>query len=303
MAETTQNMVIGIDVGGSTTKIVGFRMERGAYRLVEPLFVRANDPVTAGYGAFGKFLDRNGITLPQIKKVMMTGVGSTFLGKDLYGLPSVGISEFDSIGRGGLYLSGLSDCLVVSVGTGTAFVHAKSSGEITYLGGTGVGGGTLMGLSRLLLKIDTIEHIMELAEEGNLGDIDLRVGDMMRKSAKEIMPLDMTAANFGKVSDMATKGDIAKGILNMVLETVAVAAIFAARASGVKDIVLTGNLMRFPHCSQKFDEVNRMYRDVTFHIPRLAQYATVIGTALHGTDAAEVLSAADGCADGTGSTN
>ncbi|MBQ7315326.1 MAG: pantothenate kinase [Clostridia bacterium] len=295
MSDTSRTIVIGIDVGGSTTKIVGFRCDGDERRLIEPLFVRANDPVTAGYGAFGNFLDRNGIALTQIKKVMMTGVGSSFLGKNLYGLPSVSVPEFNSIGLGGLYLSGLSDCLVVSMGTGTAFVHAKRSEAITYLGGTGVGGGTLMGLSRLLLKVDTIEHIIELADAGDLADIDLRIADMTRKNTMSGMPSDMTAANFGKVSDIATKGDIAKGILNMVFETVGVSAIFAARACGVRDIVLTGNLTRFPFCHGKYAEFNRMYPDVAFHIPDRAQFATVIGTALYGTgiDAVQDLEKTD----------
>ena len=34
-------VVIGIDVGGSTTKIVGFRTEGGRADLIAPLFVRA----------------------------------------------------------------------------------------------------------------------------------------------------------------------------------------------------------------------------------------------------------------------
>ena len=49
------SVTIGIDVGGSTTKIVGFYEKDGALELIEPQFVRANDPITATYGAFGKF--------------------------------------------------------------------------------------------------------------------------------------------------------------------------------------------------------------------------------------------------------
>ncbi len=52
--------VIGIDVGGSTTKIVGFTDEG---TLIEPLFVKATDPVTSVYGALGKFTSENGLAL------------------------------------------------------------------------------------------------------------------------------------------------------------------------------------------------------------------------------------------------
>ena len=53
------SVIIGIDVGGSTTKIVGFEMDNGKRRLIKPQFVKANDPITSIYGAFGKFTDEN----------------------------------------------------------------------------------------------------------------------------------------------------------------------------------------------------------------------------------------------------
>ena len=42
------------------------------------------------------------------------------------------IEEFRSIGLGGLYLSGLSSSLVVSMGTGTALVHADKKKGMKY---------------------------------------------------------------------------------------------------------------------------------------------------------------------------
>ncbi len=277
-------VVVGIDVGGSTTKIMGFISENGEKRALEPLFVRANDPLTSVYGAFGRFTHENGFSLKDIDKVMMTGVGSTFVTKDLYGLPCRHVSEFDSIGLGGMYLSGLSECLVVSLGTGTAIVHASKESGIEYLGGTGVGGGTLMGLSKLLLKADNIEHIVEMADGGLLSNIDLCIGDIAAKKSMGSMPADLTASNFGNVSDLASKSDIAKGILNLVFETVGMVAIFAARSRGVRDIILTGNLTNLAYCHEKADYFNSLEKayGVHFLIPPLAQFATVIGTALQG---------------------
>lgn len=82
----TMSVVIGIDVGGSTTKIVGFDCSNGEMRLINPLFVRATDPTTALYGAFGKFTDINGIELDDINIVKVTGVGSSNITKPIYGL-------------------------------------------------------------------------------------------------------------------------------------------------------------------------------------------------------------------------
>lgn len=278
------SVIIGIDVGGSTTKIVGFREAGGERKLIEPQFVRANDPVTATYGAFGKFTDENRISIKEIDKIMMTGVGSSYVKRDLYGLDCRRVPEFGAIGRGGLYLSGLSNALCVSMGTGTALVHARAGGVMNYLGGTGVGGGSLVGLSKLLLAAESIEHIEEYASGGNLANIDLRICDITANNGENLLSADLTASNFGNVSDIASKDDIALGILNMVYETVGMVSVFGARSVGCSDVVLTGNLTRLAFCKEKFDYFNSMKETygVNFIIPKLAQFATVIGTALHG---------------------
>ncbi len=276
--------VIGIDVGGSTTKIVGFKTDGKKTELIEPQIVKANDPVTATYGAFGKFTDENNLKFSDISKVYMTGVGSSYIRRNLYGLSCERVEEFTGIGRGGLYLSGLSEALVVSMGTGTAMVHAKASGDMKYLGGTGVGGGTLIGLSKLLLKAETVEHIVEYAEEGDLGNIDLRIKDMTASDSLSALSRELTAANFGNVSDLASKSDISRGIMNLVFETVGMISIFASRSVGVTDIVLTGSITQLDLCRKKFEEFNSMGYGVKFYIPERSRYATVIGTAIRGLD-------------------
>ena len=277
-------IVIGIDVGGSTTKIVGFRIEGDKRELIPPQFVKANDPITAIYGAFGKFTDENGIRIQDIDKVLMTGVGSSYVKHDLYGISCVRVPEFDCIGKGGLYLSGLNNAIVVSMGTGTAIVHAERGAGMHYLGGTGVGGGTLMGLSRLLVGAGDIGHISEFVEGGDLGNVDLRIKDMTASGASPVMNADMTAANFGNVSDVATKSDIAKGISNLVYETVGMVSVFASRSVGVTDIVLTGNLTRLPSCIRKFEEFNHLGYGVRFVVPELSEFSTAIGCAISALD-------------------
>ena len=276
------SVVIGIDVGGSTTKIVGFRYTDSGRELICPQFVKANDPITSIYGAFGKFTDENSLALSEIDRVMMTGAGSSYLTKGLYGLECTKVPEFRSIALGGLYLSGLDRALCVSMGTGTALVNAEAGKPAVYLGGTGVGGGTLMGLSKLLLNAEDIEHITEMAVDGNLENVDLRISDITASNGLTELARDLTASNFAKINDIATKNDIAAGLMNMVLETVGMMSVFAARACGVKNIVLTGNLTQLAPCQTKFVQFNGMYEKegLTFTIPRLANFATVIGTAL-----------------------
>ncbi len=270
--------VLGIDVGGSTTKIVGFDENRN---LIEPMFIHANDQITSIYGAFGKFTDANGLSLSDISGIKVTGVGASFLEKGIYGLKCEHVSEFDCIGTGGLYLSGLDRALIASLGTGSACVYAERGGKNDYLGGTGVGGGTLMGLSKLLLGMENIHHIYDLAEEGDLCNIDLRINNLTRKDSLSSLPADLTVANFGKISDIATKNDIALGIINMVFETVGTTAVFAARTHDIKDIVLTGNLTTIPQAPRIFENIGALL-GANFIIPKYSQFGTVIGAALQG---------------------
>ena len=270
---------IGIDIGGSTTKIVATEEWEGELKLYAPIFVRAADPMTSLYGAFGKFTDTNGSALSDVRKVMVTGVGAGCLKKPLYSLSCQRVSEFESIGLGGLYLTGLDRAIIVSLGTGTANVYAERGKVSEYLGGTGVGGGTLIGLSKLLLGMDNVQHVHELALTGNLNNIDLRVMDISTKESFPEMPMDITASNFGNISDIAERADMALGVFNMVFETIATISIFAARSKGTKDIVLTGNLTGFEICHRIFENLGKIF-GVNFYIPEYSRFATVIGAAL-----------------------
>jgi len=274
--------VIGIDVGGSTTKIVGFKYNNGKRTLISPQYVRATDQITSIYGAFGKFTLENQLKLEDINKVMITGAGASYISSPIYSLDCVPVPEFDCIGLGGLYVSGLDEAIIASMGTGTALIYAKrdKDGIITkYLGGTGVGGGTLIGLSRKMLGVDTIEHIEQLCEGGNLDNIDLRIKDISTNRTYKGVDEELTASNFGKLSDIANNHDIALGIANMVSETIAMLSIFAARNFGLKNIILTGNLTAIKPIREAFDGLQKNF-DVNFIIPDNAQFGTVIGSAL-----------------------
>ncbi len=275
--------VIGIDVGGSTTKIVGFKKcENGSVRLITPFLVRATDPITSIYGAFGRFTSQNGLSLDEIDKVMVTGVGATHMQQPIYNLKCQTVPEFSAVGLGGLYLSGLDEAIIVSMGTGTALVHAKKVGNdtsINYLGGTGVGGGTLLGLMRKLTGVETVEHIEELCKEGNLDNVDLRVKDISKDAKYTGVNEDLTASNFGKVSDMATNADIALGVANMVAETVAMISVFAAKGHNIKDVVIIGNLTNIEAVRNVFNNLTSF--GINFIIPENSSFGTVIGAALY----------------------
>ena len=270
---TILRIVVGIDIGGSTTKIVGICEDK----IIAPLMVRATDPIASLFGAFGKFIDQNSLALSDIEKIAITGVGASHVEKSIYGIETVKVQEFMANGYGGLYLSGLDSAIIVSMGTGTALVRAGKD-SITHIGGTGVGGGTLLGLSSLMLNIREIDYLIETAKEGSLNNVDLTVSDISRDVLPTLPPF-MTASNFGKVTDAASRSDIALGIFNLVFQTIGTMAVFAARGGDQKNIVLIGNLTAIPQCRIVFDSLESLY-DYKFTIPPHAEHGTAVGAAL-----------------------
>lgn len=265
--------VIGIDVGGSTTKIVGFDKNQ----IFSPILVKATDPIASVYGALGKFLNENHLNLQNIDMVMVTGVGSSFIKERLFNIPTARVDEFKAIGLGGLYLCGLSKAIIVSMGTGTAYVISDGD-DVKHVGGTGIGGGTLLGLSNRMINVRNFDDLIETAKQGNLSNIDLSIGDITKDVLKGLPP-ESTASNFGKISDLATKEDIALGIINLVFQTIGMIAIFATRNYDTKNIVLTGNLTNVPQAHEIFDILEKLF-GVSFHIPMHAEYATAAGAVL-----------------------
>ena len=268
-------MVIGIDIGGSTTKIVGF----DGQNVCSPMMVNAGDPKTSAYGALGRFLSENHLGLDDIKRIMVTGVGSSFLAKDMYGIPTCKVDEITAVGLGGRHLSGFDNVVVVSMGTGTAVIGVNGD-DIAHIGGTGVGGGTIIGLCDKLVGVRSIEHIIGLAEQGDISKVDLTIGDISSEAISN-MNGSVTASNFGKVSDLASPSDLALGVVNMVFQTIGIVAVLAGRPRGMSRIVLTGNLSRIPMARGMFDAIGALY-NAEFHIPQNSDFATAIGAAIYG---------------------
>ena len=268
-------IIIGLDIGGSNTKIVGLNNEI----VFDYQMSSATDPVASAFGALGKFLDVNQLRIADVECLKVTGVGANFPHGDLLGIPTIRLQEFLATGLGGLYLSSLQQAIVVSMGTGTAFIEARDN-RVKHIIGSGVGGGAILGLASKLLQIRDFETITELSSRGDLSHIDLTIGDI---SAVEIPGLSMetTASNFGKITDSATREDMALGVINMVFQTIGTMSVLAARNVNLSDVVLTGHMTESPCCGAVFSSFSDLYQ-IRFHIPERAMYATAIGAAISG---------------------
>ncbi len=187
------------------------------------------------------------------------------------------ISEIDAVGFGGSRLAGFDECIVVSIGTGTAIVHFAEN-QTRHMGGTGIGGGTIMGLSSLLCNMQDPDEIEANALKGNPSHLNLTISDLGYESIS-FLGSDVTASNFASVQSQRPE-DLAAAILRLVGETVGIIASICAREMGCMDkIVMVGKVAENRFIRQTIHLVGKLYQ-TSFEFPDNPGYATVYGAAI-----------------------
>ena len=269
------DIILGIDIGGSTTKIVGLRPDGSVLAMLR---VRAEDQLTSLFGALGNFLNSNRLSLNDVRQIVLTGVGASYVEGDIYGIPTRRVDEFSASGTGALALSGQNDAVVVTMGTGTAFLYAEQDGTVRHLCGSGIGGGTLGGLCRKLVDMERFGQIKKLAAQGDLNHVDLTIKDISRNAAATLDP-DMTAANFGNLAEDASPADLAAGVVNLVLQAIGTMTVLACQSCGARTVVLTGSMTTLDQAGPNFQNFEKLY-GIHYIIPENATFATAIGAGL-----------------------
>ena len=269
------DVILGIDIGGSTTKIVGLKTDGS---VVSMLRVRAEDQVTSLYGALGNYLSSNGLSLQDVRRVVLTGVGASYIDGDIFGLPTCRVDEFQASGTGALALSGRTSGVVVTMGTGTAFLWAEAGKNVRHLCGSGIGGGTLGGLCHKLVGMERFYQIKKLAAQGELDHGDLTIKDSGRNPAATRDP-NITAAKFGDRSEDASAADLAAGAVNLVLQAIGTMTVLACQACGADTVIVTGSMTTLDQAKSNFAAFEKLY-GIHYIIPDNATFATAIGAGL-----------------------
>ncbi|MEM4255107.1 MAG: hypothetical protein QXR53_02140 [Candidatus Norongarragalinales archaeon] len=185
------------------------------------------------------------------------------------------VGEIESIALGARVLSREKDFVAASVGTGTAIAAFKNQ-KAFHAGGTAVGGGTLEGLSRLLLGCNAVQaHALALKGRSVL---DISVGDIAGGRVG-MVPGNATASNFGAAAKNARKQDVAKSLFNMVGETAGVCASLAAQKTGVRKAVFVGRASAFPLIRTSAERACKLY-SVKAVFPENGELATALGASL-----------------------
>jgi type II pantothenate kinase len=218
-----------------------------------------------------------------VNLLAVTGGKHLKLGDKIESTKIVHVNEIDAVGEGAMNLSGLSSknpIIIVSAGSGTACILAQD-GNFTHCSGTGVGGGTVLGLSKLLLGTTDPIEISKLAKEGNESGVDLILEDVVSGPIGEL-PSETTAVNFGKISKIESeisKQDIAAGIVNLVGQTAARIATSVATTYKAREIVVVGRSPSFNGLKNSLEQAASIM-GFSPHFPKNGEYATALGALL-----------------------
>ena len=179
-------------------------------------------------------------------RVVATGGGALRLERELSGVRVHTVPEFAAWARGAPLLAareGLdlpAHYLLVSLGTGTS-VLSLDHGRATRVGGSALGGGTLLGLGRLLLGVETFDEICALAACGDRRRVDLLVGDIY-PGGEIPLPPDLNAASFAKL-DSRDPADLAHALMGMLGENIALICGTLARSFDAQAVVYCGSTL------------------------------------------------------------
>lgn len=263
-------MILGLDLGTSATKIVGIK----AGKLCLQHYV----PNSAGSSAADCLRSLLGdcLTDGSIQQIAVTGMRAERCDLDRLGLPWHIVPELQAIGRGAVWLTGQRHAVVASFGTGTAFIEVKD-GHCTHLGGTGVGGGTLVGLGRKILHCEDVARLDALARQGDTSKVDLSIGDMY--SGERTLPAEMTASNLARPQPSGADADWAAGIFNLVLQVVGSMALFCANGCGTDTVVVVGGAAGLSVAQEAYEKFCKVYQK-RFLLPEQGRYATAIGAVI-----------------------
>jgi type II pantothenate kinase len=234
-----------------------------------------------------RILAAGGVALDALPRLAVTGGQHRVLPRQLGGCDVIAVPEVTAIGRGGQALALESDAahetplIVVSAGSGTAVVSARGA-TYAHITGTGVGGGTLLGLGRLLLGTTDVAVIDAMAMRGDANGADLALRDVVSGPIGTLPP-DATAVNFGRLARRATDAppdDLAAALMTLVGQVIAITAINAARAERVERIVIIGHMADMPSFRRVIALVGTYY-GMQLDVPDRAGYGTALGALMH----------------------
>ena len=165
--------------------------------------------------------------------------------------------SFYEVGKGGVVREEEGDFtfphISVNIGSGVSILKVHSPTKFERIGGSLLGGATLIGLSKLIIGVDNYNDIFNLARKGNYKNLDLLIKDIYKGESENLkLPENAVASSLGKVHEFIQsnkvgdikKEDIALSLVTMICFQLTQIAVIFARRNNIKKIYYFGNFTR-----------------------------------------------------------
>ena len=253
-------MEIAIDFGITNTDILVSNKTERIYSSIQSEEIN-NDFLK-------KIFDLTNLDPNKIKKIAVTGGKSANLNNTFKDIPIFKVNEVEAIGLGAKNLYSINDekFVVISAGTGTGCVFYDGK-NYHYLGGISIGGGTLQGLSSLLISTSDINEIEKLSNKGNRKNVDHLIGEVVNDIGS--LNPNVTASNFAKAKGVKNHNpkDIAASLTNMIGEVIGTTSYLNAMLAGVDKVYFLGRLTLSEAIKEAIDQrlklanINGIYKE------------------------------------------
>ncbi|CAI2372292.1 unnamed protein product [Moneuplotes crassus] len=142
--------------------------------------------------------------------------------------------------------------ILVSIGSGVSIIKANSQDSYERVAGSMIGGGTLVGLSNLLLHINDFNKIQDFSKKGDHTVVDTIVKDLYDSNIDSLQE-DTIATSFGKIATIQTdditessvkQEDIASSLVCMISYNIGQITYLCCKLHKVQKVYFVGNFVK-----------------------------------------------------------
>jgi len=242
------------------------RMEAATQLLIENNLLQSEEEITATGGGAYKYADmlrsKTGCKIIKIDELKSLLWGLDFLLRNVrnecFYFKNPDLKKESEKGYQN-FSKGTYPYLLCNIGSGVSIMKVMGPHRFERVSGTCIGGGTFIGLCRMLCGGSTLEELtafkgsdaFQMALDGVANKVDMTVGDIYGGAYKSFnLRADTLASTFGKVATRPSilkdlkPSDFARSLLKMISMNIAQLAYLCAIRYKMTRIVFCGNFLR-----------------------------------------------------------
>jgi pantothenate kinase len=197
-------------------------------------------------------------TLISIISILLTSVGNDLVSSQA-DVPHFQNNRCNSCKLGCNHSEAKYPYLVVSIGAGVSFLLVKSRENFERIGGSAIGAGTYLALTKILTDSCSLSDAVSLASQGDSTKVDMLVGDIYGGDYRGLnLAASKVASSFGRLGislshpgyesrvamSSFSHSDVSASLLRMISLNIAQLAFWCAAKHQTEKVILSASVLR-----------------------------------------------------------